>query len=142
MSSYLQTWKPSRPGASFRSGRTVRSDSLGIRIGREIAESSEELVERQGRLARAPLAHCEGVVGLAVAVHDDERDLLELGVADPLPERLVAFVDIHAEAFATQPLAEGLRRLPVPKAYRQDAHLHRREPEGERSRVVLDEDAR
>ena len=46
----------------------------------------------------APLPDGQRFVGLLVAVDDDVRDLLHLGVADPLPDRLVALIDVDPEA--------------------------------------------
>ena len=80
----------------------------GIRLGRELAETREQCVERERRLLSPALAHRERVVGLAVAVHDHERHLLELGVADPLAERVVAVVDLDADT----PPRRGARGAP------------------------------
>ena len=77
---------------------------------------------------------------LAVAADDDVRDLLELGVADPLAERLVALVDVDADARVVERAASSARRLAVRLADRQHAHLHGRQPERERAGVVLDQD--
>ena len=57
----------------------------------------DQFVEASCRLLAAALAHGERLLGLAVAVDDDVRDLLDLGVADPLADRLVALVDLDAE---------------------------------------------
>ena len=63
------------------------------------------------RLAAAALAHGERLVRLAVAADDRVRDLLELGVADPLAERLVALVDV--DAVARPPRAARRARAPA-----------------------------
>ena len=78
------------------------------------------------------------IVGFLVAPDDDVRDLLDLGVADPLAHRLVRVVDLDAEL--AQLLGERLRRLAVVEPDRDHAHLHRREPDRERAAVVLDQD--
>ena len=71
---------------------------------------AEQLVERDRRLLAPALAHREGVVGLAIAVDDDERHLLELGVADPLAERVVAVVDLDAISLGRRDGREARRR--------------------------------
>src|SRR5204863_4871367 len=98
-----------------------------------------ELLEAQGRLLAAAPAHGEALFGFPVAVDDHVRDLLELRVADPLADRLVALVDL--DAVALQPLAHAPRRLLVRLAHGDHAHLYRREPERERPCVVLDQNA-
>ena len=107
MSSCLQAagWYQATSVAARPSRPTAR-----IGLGREVAEPREQLVERERRLLSPALAHGERVVRLPVAVHDHERDLLELRVADPLAERLVALVDLDAEALADEPVAERCRR--------------------------------
>ena len=93
------------------------------------------------RLPAAPLAHRERVVRLAVAVDDREGDLLQLGLADPLPERLVALVDVDAEPSASSRSPQLVDGPAVVLGDRDQPQLHRREPEGERAGVVLGEDA-
>ena len=95
----------------LQSGAMVRS--LVARDPASAASSRkrvEQLVERERRLLASALAHRERVVRLAVAVDDDERHLLELGVADPLAERLVALVDLDAVALGLEPLAKRSRQ--------------------------------
>ena len=79
-------------------------------------------------------------VRLAIAVDDDERHLVELGVADPLAERVVAVVDLDAIALRCEAVVKRGRVLPVPLADWDHPRLHRRDPERERAGVVLDED--
>src|SRR5204863_2302522 len=70
---------------------------------------------------------------------DCDRDLLDLGVADPLADGLVALVHFYAIAVAELP-RELLRRPAMVLADRNHPDLDGREPEGERARVVLDQD--
>ena len=57
--------------------------------GSSLASFPRSIRERcSGRLLAAALAHREALLGLAVAVDDRERDLLQLGRADPLADRL------------------------------------------------------
>ena len=62
--------------------------------GLRVARDSRNSCERHGGLPAAVLADRERLVGLLVAVDDHERDLLELGVADPLADGLVGVVDL------------------------------------------------
>src|ERR1051326_493886 len=64
--------------------------------GTQSSKLSPKIIQRLGGLVAAVLAHRECIVGLLVAVHDDVRDLLDLGVPDPLADRLVAVVDLDA----------------------------------------------
>jgi hypothetical protein len=57
-----------------------------------LPELGKHLVEALRRLPAAALADGERAVRLAVAVDDDVGQLLELRVADPLAERLVALL--------------------------------------------------
>ena len=103
-------------------------------------EPFEQRRQAQRRLLPAPLADGERVVRLAVAVDDREGDLLDLGVADPLAEGLVATVDVGAVPVRLEPAPQVVDRLAVLLADGDQAHLHRREPEGEGAAVVLDDD--
>src|SRR5581483_5808147 len=107
--------------------------------GTKSSKLGAEIYERPRRLGAAPLADRERLVALGVAVDDGERDLLDLGVADPLAHRLVRLVDLDAER--GEPGRERVRRLAMALADRDDPHLHRRDPERESARVVLGEDA-
>src|SRR5215211_627507 len=82
----------------------------------------------------------QGLLGLAVAVHDHVWDLLQLRLADPLADSLVALVGLGADACFHKFLRQLVGRAAVVAADRQHPHLHRREPVRERSGVVLDED--
>src|SRR3990170_8729202 len=86
--------------------RAISPLRRGVCLGDEVAEGREQLVEGACRLASSSLSHGERLLGLAVPVDDDEGDLLELGVADPLPERLVPLVDIDTVALGFEAVAE------------------------------------
>ena len=86
--------------ASPRDCWTAACAAAFARFGKP-AKSLEKLGERERRLPASVLSDGERLVRLAIAVDDDERDLLELGVADALAEGLVALVDLRAEAFAS-----------------------------------------
>src|SRR3954452_4554175 len=127
----LKSWSPSslRPpskmkkpragsgGGSRQPGRlNPRSFSLGgerrIRPclpGLKRSKSGPEILERRSRLATAPLADRERLVALLVAVDDDERDLVDLRVPDPLADGVVGVVDL--DAVRRELLAELERRL-------------------------------
>src|SRR5262245_3543469 len=98
-----------------------------------------KFIERERALPAAVLADREGVVRLLVAVDDDERDLRHLGVPDPLADGVVGVVDLHA--VLVEPMRELARGLTVALAHGKNPDLDRREPERERARVMLDEDA-
>src|SRR5680860_501186 len=88
----------------------------------------QEVVERQRRLPAPVLSDGERLVRLAIAVDDDERDLLELGVANALAEGLVAFVDLHAEAFGREPVSEYAPLLTMGLSDRNLSLIHISEP--------------
>src|SRR5437870_9204393 len=106
-----------------------------------LAALAQEFFETSGRLAAAPVAHREGALGLPIAVDDHLRDLLQLRVADSLAERLVTLVHIRTKAGFLEPAPDLLCRPAVVGPDRNDPYLHRREPEREVARVVLDQDA-
>src|SRR6187551_2793488 len=62
-----------------------------------LAELRQQLVERFRGLVPAVCANRDRVLGFLVAPDHDVRDLLDLGVADPLADRLVGVVDLDAE---------------------------------------------
>src|SRR6478735_76477 len=84
---------------------THRRLSSGIRLRRLPLDSRarrcdlvDEAVQRHHRDAlAAALAHSHRLVRLAVTPDNDVRDLLQLGVADPLAERLDAIVDVRSD---------------------------------------------
>src|SRR5579884_360199 len=98
-----------------------------------------QLPKRERALAAAVLADGEALVRLPVAVHDDERDLLQLRAPDPLADGLVRLVDL--DAVLPEPFGKVARGVAVALADGDHAHLHRREPERERAAEVLDQDA-
>src|SRR6266478_1283386 len=93
------------------------------------------------RLLSPALPDREALVAFAVAEDDRERDLLELGGANPLADRLGRLADVDAVARGAEALDDRGRGLEMALADRQHPHLHRREPERERTADVLDEDA-
>src|SRR5438270_9927371 len=96
--------------------------------GSKLSKLSEEVLETVGGLLSPALADRERLLRLAVAVDDHVGDLLELGVADPLADRLVRVLDLDAVGDL---LGERTGRLPVILADRDHPHLHGREPERE-----------
>src|SRR5918994_7171835 len=101
----------------------------------------EQFRKARRELVAAALPDRERLVRLAIAVDDGVGDLLQLRVADPLAERLVALVDVDAEPRGVQPAAELVDGLAVALTDRDHTKLDGREPEGERARVVLGQDA-
>src|SRR3989338_1797349 len=107
----------------------------------------DELLEELGARHRADLllpaaAHGHGaLLLLAVADGEDVRDLLELGVADLAIDRGVAEVGVSADAGCAELCEQGLRRGDVAVREREHPGLDRREPDRERSLVVLHQDA-
>src|SRR5215210_5634586 len=100
---------------------------------------SHQFVETSSRLIPTTLAHGERGLGFTIPVDDHVRDLLDLGVPDALPDRLVRL--IHLDAEAIQLRRERPRRLAMRLADGDDPHLHGREPEREGASVVLGKDA-
>src|SRR6266536_5292337 len=129
------------PHAGTPSAREVRNGSAPAFQTSQGSKLREEVYEAQGLLLPAAAAHREAVVRLAVAVDDRERDLLHLGGADPLADRLRRLADLDPVAVGAEPLAECARLLEMRLAHREDPDLHRCEPEWERAGVLLREDA-
>src|SRR5581483_6714031 len=102
------------------------------------SKSRAEIRKRKRALAPAVLPDREVLVGLAIAVDDDERDLLHLAVPDPLAHGIVGGVDLDPVVVETRRQRPGVLAVPLP--HRQHPDLHRREPEGEGAGVVLGED--
>src|SRR5947209_18380524 len=71
-----------------------------------------KISKRKGGLPAPVLADCQGLVGLLVAVDDDEGDLLHLGVPDPLADGVVGIV--HLDAVACEPPGETAGGLAMP----------------------------
>src|SRR6476659_5938605 len=94
-----------------------------------------EFDQGEGALLPAPLSDREALGALLVAVDDDERDLLDLGVPDPLADGLPRVVDL--DPVAVERLDQAARGLAVLLPDWDHPYLHRREPEGERAAVVL-----
>jgi len=78
------------------------------------------------------------LVRLLVAVDDDERDLLDLGVPDPLADGVVGVVDL--DPMGAELRRERPRSLAVPLADREDPDLDRGKPEWEGAGVMLGQD--
>jgi hypothetical protein len=87
-----------------------------------------------------PFADRERFVGFLVAVDDRERDLLELGVPDPLADGVVAVVELDPVAGLAQLCRQRSGHLSVIGPSLHDPDLHRREPERELAAEVLDQD--
>src|SRR5207248_2349695 len=108
--------------------------------GVQRSKPREEIGKRFLALAAAALADRQAAGALPVAEDDREGDLLELGLADPLADRLGGLADVGAVALGAQPVDDRGGRLEVALPHRQDADLHGREPERKRAGVVLGED--
>src|SRR5207245_10240996 len=106
--------------------------------GSKLSKLAEEVLEAAGRLLSPALADRERLLRLAVAVDDHVGDLLDLGVADPLADRLVRVVDLDAVRDLRGQRTGGLAMV---LAHGNHADLDGREPERERAGVVLDQDA-
>ena len=78
---------------------------------------------------------------LSVAEHQHVGELGRLGVVDLLAHRLGALVHLHAYARLAQLRLDLGRIRQVAVRDWQDRHLHRRQPDREPARVVLDQDA-
>src|SRR3954451_1429994 len=97
--------------------------------GTQVSKFGPEISQRKGELAAPVLPDRERLVRFLVPVDDDEGDLLDLAVPDPLADGVVGVV-----ALAPHPLElprQFPRPLAVPLADGQDPPLDRREPEGE-----------
>src|SRR3954453_12151514 len=69
-----------------------------------------KILQRQGLLRPTVLPDGERLLRLLVAVHDHERDLLDPGVPDPLPDGVVRLVRVDA---VRKPLRQCERRRPM-----------------------------
>src|SRR5215471_6089634 len=78
------------------SAREVRRQVPLLLAGLQATKFFEQDCKRFRRLLSAVLADRERLLGLLVAVDDHVRDLLDLGVADPLADGLVRVVDLDA----------------------------------------------
>ena len=76
---------------------------------------------------------------LAVANHQHVWDLLQLGFANLISDLLLPLVELDPEPGRRQAVPDRPRVVGVAVGDRQDGHLHRRQPERERSGVVLDQ---
>src|SRR3954454_16627455 len=88
-----------------------------------------EIPERERLLRPSVLPDRERLVRLLVPVDDHVRDLVDLGVADPLPDRVVGRVDL--DPVGLEPARELGRCEPMALADRDHPDLHRCEPERE-----------
>src|SRR5579864_5423968 len=149
--SLASTEKPLHAAARFLVSPATRLNPAGPRPGGEErvrpcfsggkrSKLREEIRKRFLRLPAPALADREALLALAVAEDDREGDLLELGGANPLADRLGRLADVHPVAGLRQAPDDAERRLEMALADREDADLHRREPEGEGAREVLDQD--
>src|SRR5215475_6001627 len=68
-----------------------------------------EISQRERALVAAVLPDREGVIRLFVAVDDDERDLLDLGVPDALADGLVGVVDLDTVRLEARGKLDGSR---------------------------------
>src|SRR5687767_6805469 len=107
------------------------------------------LVERVGdkgvhrpraQIALGPAADRDGVLGgLAIPGDQHVRDLLKLGLPDLIANLLLALVQFHAEPGRREAIAHPAGVCKMPVGNRQHDHLHRRQPQREGARKVLDE---
>src|SRR3954468_10866637 len=94
-----------------------------------------EFRKRECALIPSPLPDRQALGALLVAVDDNERDLVELGVANPLADGLAGIV--HLDPNPRERLGEAARRLAVLLPDRDHPHLTGGEPEREGPAVVL-----
>ena len=133
-----------RAALNVEKGQVGRADgdaADGLARATRRIEAEYTVPQRHRRLAAPTNADRERLLGFRVAPHDHVRDLFHLGVADALAERLVPLVDLDAVAGAAKLPRERAGSFAVALGDRQHANLHGREPEGERTAVVLDQDA-
>src|SRR5438874_13263947 len=114
--------------------REVRNGSAPASQASQGSKLRREVYKTQGLLCAPTAAHGEALVRLAVAVDDHERDLLDLGAADALADRLRRLADLNPVALRAEPLGERGRRLEMRLPHRQNPDLDRREPEREGAR--------
>src|SRR5262245_2061813 len=128
-------------GRGRRSGRPCHGEGGGTPadLGRELAGDA---FHRDGPhvLAGAPPETRRALLGLALPHHEHVGDLPELGVADPVPELLVAVVELDAHPRLAEAVEHALAVRRVLLADGQHARLHRGQPRRERPREVLGED--
>src|SRR6202011_1111199 len=88
----------------------------------------------------APGVDTHRLVGdVVVAHHQDVRQLLHLGPADPPAEGLLGRVGVGAEPGGGELRHQGVGEGRVVVAYGQDPRLNRSEPGREGAAVVLDQ---
>src|SRR5579862_5622758 len=78
-----------------RSARKVRNGSAPAFQSSKGSKLCDEVLEPEGLLRPAPLSDGEALLALAVAEDDREGDLVQLGLADALPDRLRRLIHVH-----------------------------------------------
>src|ERR1044071_5527822 len=123
-----------------------QSSALFVHQGARADETHGQLPElfERHRADVAPRALADGDLALfhlAVAADEHERNLLQLRVPDLRADLVAARVGLDPQSHFAESACYVFRVLVDAVGDRQHRHLHRREPEGERARVLLDEDA-
>src|SRR5712692_4253907 len=125
--------------AGAAAGASGTEHPLRLHLQQSIADRPDR---HRAEIAFAPAAHGDGSgPGLAIAGDQHEGDLLELGVADLGADLLAAIVELGAQAGRPQIVAHGASVVAGAIGDRKDDGLDRRQPERERSGVMLDEAA-
>src|SRR5207302_2374003 len=119
----------------------VRNGSAPTFQASEGSKVFQEFVKTFRGLCAVALADRQRLVRLAVPVDNRVGNLLQLGLADPLADRVVSLVDLDAVSGLAQLRRKPAGSLAVVGPDGQDEQLHRREPERELAAVVLDQDA-
>src|SRR3954451_20091128 len=131
----------SRLSPALAQGVRVERVGLDLPAGDGAGPLDDRVVERDAATLDA-VAVADGHrtrLHVAVARDEHERHLLLLRVQDLLLHPVVGPVDLGTDALAGQPLDDPLQVVDVVRADRDADYLHRREPGGERTGVVLGE---
>src|SRR5918992_6173992 len=133
---------PRNGSAATASGRDPHPLHLNKAVQTlEGSKVCEQFLQAESGLLAPAIPHRERLLRLALAVDDHLRDLLELGVSNPLRHGLAALVEVHAISSRLDAIADRPRGFLMRRPNRNHAHLDGSEPERKRTAVVLDQDS-
>src|SRR3954467_1792855 len=120
-------------------GQSCYGFTLGGDFGQRLADAFLHAARAEVTAGAAPQG--QGPPGgFASPRHQHVGNLLELRLADLISNLFLAVVELGPQPRRRQPRPHRLGIGRVTVGNRHDLHLHRREPQRERARVVLDQD--
>src|SRR3954470_6064143 len=120
-------------------GQACFGFTLGGDFGQRLAD--EFLHAARAEIAAGAAPHRHGPFGgFAIPGHQHVGNLLELRLADLISNLFLAVVELGPQPRRGQPRPHCLGRGGVTVGNRDALALHRREPQRERARIVLDQD--